>query len=258
MSRIEGSELYYIIYQTTNILNNKIYIGMHKTSDLNDKYLGSGKLLNLAIQKYGRDNFTRKILFVFDNEKDMRLKESEIVTPEFIARKDTYNLTTSGRGGFYFINTNKNKSCWASLNGKKASHEVQKSNRQRRISIYNQKPKLCKTCKKKISYDKRYNTYCSSSCSPKWNKGLSKLTSELLYVISEKNRIYPKNFCLDCKKEISHSYKRCKNCSIKFQKKKLGYAVPKDFNPNKPLKELQDKYKVSHVTIYKWKRQLKE
>lgn len=69
MSRIEGSELCYIIYQTTNILNNKIYIGMHKTSDLNDKYLGSGKLLNLAIQKYGRDNFTRKYFLYLTTKK---------------------------------------------------------------------------------------------------------------------------------------------------------------------------------------------
>lgn len=34
----------------------------------------------------------------------MRQKEAEIVTPAFIARKDTYNLTCGGKGGFYYIN----------------------------------------------------------------------------------------------------------------------------------------------------------
>ena len=45
--------MFFIIYQTTNLINNKIYIGKHQTSDLDDGYLGSGKLLLQAIKKYG-------------------------------------------------------------------------------------------------------------------------------------------------------------------------------------------------------------
>lgn len=89
---------YYTIYQTTNLINNKIYIGLHTTENLNDSYLGSGIFLKKAIQKYGRENFKKEILFVFDNKKDMITKEKELVTETFVVRKDTYNMSKGGYG----------------------------------------------------------------------------------------------------------------------------------------------------------------
>lgn len=99
--------VYYTIYKVTNKITGKIYIGSHKTKDLNDNYMGSGKYLNRAFQKYGLENFTKEILFVFDNPTDMYAKEAEIVNEEFLAEENTYNLKRGGFGGFDYINNNK-------------------------------------------------------------------------------------------------------------------------------------------------------
>lgn len=95
---------YYIIYQTTNKINGKIYVGKHKTNNLDDGYLGSGKYLNNAIAKYGVENFERKILFFCESEDEMNAKEKEIVNEDFVARNDTYNLKVGGEGGWDFVN----------------------------------------------------------------------------------------------------------------------------------------------------------
>ena len=86
----------YTVYQTTNNVNGKIYIGVHKTKNPMDSYLGSGKVIRLAIKEYGRENFTKEILFEYDNIIDAYLKESEIVNEEFVKRDDTYNLVCGG------------------------------------------------------------------------------------------------------------------------------------------------------------------
>jgi hypothetical protein len=90
----------YIIYKTTNLVNNKIYIGKHKTNNLEDDYLGSGNILDSAIKKYGKDKFKRETLYILETEEEMNKMESEIVDEEFVARLDTYNLRRGGNGGF--------------------------------------------------------------------------------------------------------------------------------------------------------------
>lgn len=95
----------FTVYKVTNTVNGKIYIGKHQAKDLNDGYMGSGKNVRRAIAKYGRENFIKEILFVFDNEDEMNAKEAELVTEDFCTRKDTYNLCPGGQGGFGYINS---------------------------------------------------------------------------------------------------------------------------------------------------------
>ena len=53
--------MHFIIYKTTNHFNGKIYIGKHRTYNLDDDYLGSGKHLQRAIEKHGANNFKKEI-----------------------------------------------------------------------------------------------------------------------------------------------------------------------------------------------------
>lgn len=100
---------YNLIYKTTNLINNKIYIGVHCTDDLNDGYIGCGIRspkntlgecpFHKAVRKYGYENFNREVLYNFDTRELAFWYEKYIVDKEFINRQDTYNASPGGRGG---------------------------------------------------------------------------------------------------------------------------------------------------------------
>lgn len=90
----------YTIYKITNNINGKTYIGKHKTEDINDGYMGSGKLIKRAIKKYNVENFTKEILHIFNTEQEANNKEKELV----VISENTYNLCPGGHGGFGYIN----------------------------------------------------------------------------------------------------------------------------------------------------------
>jgi hypothetical protein len=113
--------MFYTIYKTTNLINNKFYIGKHQTANPNDSYYGSGKAIKEAILKYGKENFQKEILFIFQTEEEMNAKERELITEEFVNCKDTYNMGVGGEGGSHF-------------KGKKHSIEVRKKISESNIS----------------------------------------------------------------------------------------------------------------------------
>ena len=212
--------IYYTIYKVTNQINGKYYIGSHKTKNLNDNYMGSGKYLHRAFQKYGIENFTKEILFVFNTAKEMYQKESEIVNEDFLLEENTYNLKKGGFGGFDYINENK-------LYGFSNKETAKKARRQVDLIL-----------------EEKYGKH--------WKKHLSNLAKESLQKILDKdpsylkkrqrntsgnnNPMFGKTHTEQTKKSISNANKGNKNPM--FGKKwihSLDYKCSKRINKNDPV-----------------------
>ena len=96
--------MHYLVYQLTNIINGKVYIGVHQTTNPDDGYMGSGTVLKRSLAKHGETAFKKEILFNFSTPEEMFNKERELVTEEFVKRPDTYNLRVGGFGGWDYVN----------------------------------------------------------------------------------------------------------------------------------------------------------
>jgi len=90
--------LVWTVYRSTLLVNGHIYVGVHKTRNPKDSYLGSGILLCAAIQEHGRSHFKKEIIDTHDNPDAAYAQEEEIVDRDFIARPDTFNIALGGRG----------------------------------------------------------------------------------------------------------------------------------------------------------------
>jgi len=129
------------VYKTTNLINEKIYIGVHSTDNLDDGYLGSGNRIIWAISKYGKENFKREILNFFETRKQCYQQEKVLVTTTFIERSDVYNLTEGGYGvithsleGLKSISEHqKNKAVMKDENG--IIHQVDKDSEEYKMMI---------------------------------------------------------------------------------------------------------------------------
>jgi hypothetical protein len=87
---------YYYIYETTNLINGKTYIGQHITENLDDGYMGSDLNVLRAFKKYGKENFRKEILLFAVNEVALNFIEKCLVTVDFINDNQNYNLKEGG------------------------------------------------------------------------------------------------------------------------------------------------------------------
>jgi group I intron endonuclease len=89
----------YYIYEVTNLVNGKTYIGQHITDNLEDGYLGSGKALKAAIKKYGRDNFRKEVLVFANGPASLNFLERCMVPLWWAELPTNYNLVEGGGNG---------------------------------------------------------------------------------------------------------------------------------------------------------------
>lgn len=92
---------YGFIYETTCLVTGKKYIGkrVREFSERDDEYLGSGKLLNEDIQRYGRSAFTRVILKECESKEELtEMEEYYLRDVDAMHNPDYYNLTNNSIG----------------------------------------------------------------------------------------------------------------------------------------------------------------
>lgn len=91
------AKIYGYIYLTTNLKNNKKYIGQHKGNKLDTNYFGSGRLISQALQKYGKYNFKCEILDIAYSKEELDNKEIYwIAKHNAVLSDDYYNLAEGG------------------------------------------------------------------------------------------------------------------------------------------------------------------
>jgi group I intron endonuclease len=90
--------MYHIVYKTTNLITGNYYIGVHKTADFTkfDGYYGSGKILKQAIKKYGKENFLRTVIAVYNTPESAFHAESLLVNESTISDPMCYNIKIGG------------------------------------------------------------------------------------------------------------------------------------------------------------------
>lgn len=98
--RIRKSMKYHYVYEIQNLIDGKIYVGKHSTSDMNDGYMGSGYALNEAIKKDGIENFRKRIIKECSSAEEALQHERSIVDQAFVDDENTYNLVIGGNGGW--------------------------------------------------------------------------------------------------------------------------------------------------------------
>jgi hypothetical protein len=91
---------YHYIYKITCLKNERYYIGMHSTDNLEDGYMGGGKRIKNSVKKHGKDAHRKEILEFFESREDLKNREMQLVNEELINDSMCMNIQLGGGGGF--------------------------------------------------------------------------------------------------------------------------------------------------------------
>lgn len=176
------------IYKTTNLINNKVYIGKHKreTKNIDEKYFGSGKILKHAIKKYGINNFKNEIICWCFSEEELNAQEIFFINKY---RENSYNVAAGGEGGYLikFLPDSEKKGIY---------NRMIKTRKEKNIGVGPNNP-MYKSGEKGIhpmlgknhSEETRSKISDSLKGNIPWNKGMKKET------IIDNTELYLKNKC---------------------------------------------------------------
>lgn len=134
--------MYWCIYRITNKINGKTYIGQHKTKSIlkEDGYMGSGKLLKKAKNKYGIENFEKTYITIAMSQSEANVLEQFYIAEERAKGKAEYNIANGACGGALFTGHKHSEEAKKKISeaakgrigymlGKKHSEETKQKNR---------------------------------------------------------------------------------------------------------------------------------
>lgn len=200
-----------IVYKTTNTINDRYYIGVHKTDKEIDNYFGSGLALKRAIKHYGKWAFKRETLFNYTDEDEhlAYVKEQELLS---VHLKDPlcYNLMERGHGSFSKINSERFKY----TNPMKDPEIVNRNLESRRLNETEESRQYKKNvCRNNIQKAIEYNTgrkrpvhsqFMSIESKKRWANNKEKIRdclSTTFNIISPQGEMFTTNrleeFCLE-------------------------------------------------------------
>jgi hypothetical protein len=101
---------YHYIYKIICLKNERYYIGMHSTDNLEDGYMGGGKRIKNSVKKHGKDAHRKDILEFFESRELLRQREIELVTEELLNDPMCINIMKGGEGGYISVENQKARS----------------------------------------------------------------------------------------------------------------------------------------------------
>jgi hypothetical protein len=175
-----SSNSYIFVYQTICEVNNKSYIGVHKTENIDDGYIGCGVysrsdaefskrplFFHRAVKKHGYNSFRRYILSFYDTYEEALEEEKYLVDEEWVKNKNNYNTAVGGRGSTTKWMSEEEKTRWKNNIKEKVNNWVKNGGKEillKNIQKINLNPpkrkkgyKVPSTWRKVEQYDKEGN-----------------------------------------------------------------------------------------------------
>lgn len=143
---------YHYIYKTTCKITGKFYIGMHSTDNLDDGYLGSGKILGYSRNKYGDENHVKEIVEYCASRDELKKREREIVNEDLLKEPLNINLQYGGGGGFAKWHENETNAIAFHHAGWKAMMSIKDHSASSKLSWLRHREKYLKSIRDNKSY----------------------------------------------------------------------------------------------------------
>jgi group I intron endonuclease len=240
----------YYIYEIKNNINNKTYIGQrkcpaNKIPETDIYYMGSGTLLKRAKQKYGLENFSKKIIAIVETQENADILEKVFIALYRAEGKAEYNIADGGQIIF------------SGENARIVYDKISKAHKGKNLSDEHKK-KISessygkhfkdKECRDKISLKNKGRKHTeetkrkiSESCKGKKHKPFSDETRRKM---SESRK--GKKFSEETKRKMSESHK---NPSDEIRKK-----ISESHKGKNPSDEIRKKISESHKGKNNWSK----